>query len=74
MAEGFLDRISVFGRIYDITSKCDTELNENSENSVQNKIITEKFNQTDETLEELENRVSNIIPIEIENIDDLFGL
>lgn len=94
MAEGFLDQISVFGRIYDITSKYDTELNENSENAVQNKILTEKINdltdtkanqssldETNETLRSaqdsidvLEDKVSNIIPIEIEEIDDLFGL
>ena len=94
MAEGFLDQISVFGWIYDITSKYDTELNENSENAVQNKILTEKINdltdtkanqssldETNETLRSaqdsidvLEDKVSNIIPIEIEEIDDLFGL
>lgn len=94
MAEGFLDQISVFGRIYDITSKYDTELDENSENAVQNKILTGKINdltdtkanqssldETNETLRSaqdsidiLEDKVSNIIPIEIEEIDDLFGL
>jgi hypothetical protein len=85
MAEGFLNQISVFGRVYDITSNYDTELDENSENAVQNKVLTGALNETNETLEELEStvtgdieelqdQVSKIIPIEIEDIDDLFGL
>ena len=82
MAEGFLNQISVFGRVYDITSNYDTELDENSENAVQNKVLTGALNETNETLEELEStvtgdieelqdQVSKIIPIEIEDIDDL---
>lgn len=94
MEEEFLDRISVFGRIYSITPRCDAELSESSENAVQNKILTEKFNdltetkadlsslnETNETLRltqdfinGLDDKVSNIIPIEIDNIDYLFGL
>ena len=110
MAEGFLNQISVFGRVYDITSNYDAELDENSENAVQNKVLTEKItdlnenkadqtsldetnedierisqeienkadqtslDETNEALANLEDEILNIIPIEIEEIDDLFGL
>ena len=87
MAEGFLNQISVFGRVYDITSNYDAELDENSENAVQNKVLTEKITdlnenkadqtsleETNEALANLEDEILNITPIEIEEIDDLFGL
>ena len=87
MAEGFLNQISVFGRVYDITSNYDAELDENSENAVQNKVLTEKItdldenkadqtslDETNEALANLEDEILNITPIEIEEIDDLFGL
>lgn len=87
MAEGFLNQISVFGRVYDITSNYDAELDENSENAVQNKVLTEKItdlnenkadqtslDETNEALANLEDEILNIIPIEIEEIDNLFGL
>lgn len=103
MAVGFLNQISVFGRVYDLTSISDyydTELDENSENAVQNKILTgeinglkeEKANQTDldltnlslqgtqgeldetkDSLSDLSDKVSKIIPIENNEIDNLFG-
>ena len=104
MAVGFLNQISVCGLVYDLTSISDyydTELDENSENAVQNKTLTgeikgldeKKANQTDldqtnlslqgtqgelnetkESLSDLSDRVSKIIPIENNEIDDLFGL
>ena len=48
MAEGFLNQISVFGRVYDITPVYDTELDENSENAVQNKAIAGEISGLDE--------------------------
>lgn len=104
MAVGFLNQISVFGRVYDLTSindYYDTELDENSENAVQNKTIAgeikglneRKANQTDldqtnlslqgtqgelnetkDDLSDLSDKISKIIPIESNEIDDLFGL
>jgi hypothetical protein len=90
MTVGFLNQISVFGRVYDLTSISDyydTELDENSENAVQNKTLTgeikgldekkanqEDLDQTNEALANLEDEILNITPIEIEEIDDLFGL
>lgn len=43
MAAGFLNQVSVRGQIFDIAPVCDEELDENSENAVQNKVVTEAF-------------------------------
>lgn len=59
MAAGFLNQVSVKGRLYDIAPVCDTELDENSENAVQNKVVTEALN--------------NITQITNLEIDSLFG-
>lgn len=45
----FLNRISVKGLVYELTSFYDTELDENSTNAVQNKVVTETINDLRET-------------------------
>ncbi len=81
----FIDKVTVYGRTYVLTSEYDAELDVNSDNAVKNKTVTGKINElasdkADKTdlanaenqISDLSAQISNIIPITDTEIQNLF--